>query len=271
MSMRRIGFIGAGNMTEALLRGLIGSGTASSDDITVSDVSSDRSKHMKNEFGVDLSKSNKEVAMKSDIIVLAVKPNKVRQVASEIRDYMTPNKMIVSIAAGIPLSELEKVLKKKTKIVRVMPNTPASAKAGVSVLSPNKNVTAKELKKVEGLFESVGFVHVADENLMDAVTGLSGSGPAFVSVFIEALSDGGVKMGLPRDVALKLAAHTVYGTAKMILEHDIHPAEFKDKVSSPGGTTIEGLHSLEGGGFRAVAISAVEAATNRSKELSEED
>jgi len=153
-----------------------------------------------------------------------------------------------------------------------MPNTPALVLAGASVLYCNENVTSKEKERVLKIFESIGIAHmVEDEGLMDPATGLSGSGPAYVSIFIEALADGGVKMGLPRDMAHKLAAQTVYGTAKMIIDSGSHPAEFKDKVSSPGGTTIEGVHHLEKGGFRSSTISAVEAATRRSKELSKGD
>ncbi|MEM7009819.1 MAG: pyrroline-5-carboxylate reductase, partial [Thermodesulfobacteriota bacterium] len=164
------------------------------------------------------------------------------------------------------------LLKIKSKIVRVMPNTPALVLSGASVFYCNENVTLKEKKRVKKIFDSVGLsLMIEDEALLDPVTGLSGSGPAYVSIFIEALADGGVKMGLPRDMAHKLAAQTVYGTAKMIIEGETHPAQFKDKVSSPGGTTIEGVHHLEKGGFRSSTISAVEAATKRSRELSKGD
>ncbi len=170
------------------------------------------------------------------------------------------------------ISHISKAVNKKAKIVRVMPNTPALVLSGASVLYCNDILTKEDREQVKKIFEYVGIAYlVDDEKMLDAVTGLSGSGPAFVSMFIEALSDGGVKMGLPRQMAHALAAQTVYGTAKMIIESDVHPGEFKDKVTSPGGTTIQGIHQLEKTGFRNSAISAVEAATLRSKELSKEE
>lgn len=270
--MGKIGFIGGGNMAEALVRGLISSGAVKKSEILVSDTVSKRLEHMKSVYGVITTGDNKEIVKKSDHIVLSVKPNSVSKVVSEIKGGMTSGKILISIAAGIPTSLISNALgKKKAKIVRVMPNTPALVLAGASVLYCNPNVSAKESEEVRKIFESVGLAFIVeDESLLDAVTGLSGSGPAFVSMFVEALSDGGVKMGLPRDMALKLAAQTVYGTAKMIIEDKTHPAELKDKVSSPGGTTIEGIHELESGGFRANVISAVEAAAYRSRELSKE-
>jgi pyrroline-5-carboxylate reductase len=270
--MGKIGFIGGGNMAEALVKGLIASGAVKNADIMVSDAVAKRLEHMKSAHAVKTTGDNKEVAGKSDLIILSVKPNSIKKVITEIKSKVTSKKLLVSIAAGIPTSLITKTLgKKKTKIVRVMPNTPALVLAGASVLYCSPSVTAKEKESVRKMFESVGIAYlVDDEGLMDAVTGLSGSGPAFVSMFVEALSDGGVKMGLSRELALKLAAQTVFGAAKMIIENGSHPAELKDKVSSPGGTTIEGIHELESGGFRANVISAVEAAAYRSRELSKE-
>jgi pyrroline-5-carboxylate reductase len=270
--MNKIGFIGAGNMAEALINGLISSKLFKSDQIFITDIAKKRVNHIKSTYKVNIACDNKELSKESNIIVLSVKPNHIAKVVSEIKTSVTSKKIIISIAAGIQTTQISKLLKKKSKIVRVMPNTPALVLAGASVLYCNENVTEKEKDSVKEIFESVGIAHIIeDEGLLNPVTGLSGSGPAYVSIFIEALSDGGVKMGLPRDLAHRLAAQTVYGTAKMIIEGDAHPAQFKDKVSSPGGTTIEGIHHLEKGGFRSSTISAVEAATRRSKELSKGD
>lgn len=267
--MNKIGFIGAGNMAEALINGLISSKLFKSDQILITDVVKKRVTHIKSTYKVNVASDNKRLCKESDIIVLSVKPNHISKVVSEIKTAITSKKILISIAAGVQTVSIANLLKKKSKIVRVMPNTPALVLAGASVLYCNENVTDDEKEHVKGIFESVGIAEIVDnEAILNPVTGLSGSGPAYVSIFIEALSDGGVKMGLSRDLAHKLAAQTVYGTAKMIIEGDAHPAQFKDKVSSPGGTTIEGIHHLEKGGFRSSTISAVEAATRRSKELS---
>ncbi len=271
--MEKIGFIGGGNMAEALVKGLTSSGAVKKGDIIVSDTIAKRLEHLKSVYGVGTTGDNKAVAARSDFIILSVKPKSINKVVSEIKSAVTAKKILVSIAAGIPTSQITKALgKKRVKIVRVMPNTPALVLAGASALYCTPELSTKERESVRHIFESVGLAHIVeDESLIDAVTGLSGSGPAFVSMFVEALSDGGVKMGLPRELSLQLAAQTVFGTAKMIIENETHPAELKDKVSSPGGTTIEGIHELESGGFRANVISAVEAAAYRSRELSEED
>ncbi len=270
--MSKIAFIGAGNMAEALIRGLIASGVYKPGDIVAADVLKKRLEHLSAEYKIKISDKNNKAAKQADIIVLSVKPNHVLNVLEEISPELTPSKIVITIAAGISIPAVSQVLENKTKIIRVMPNTPALVLAGASVLYCNENVNSKERQRVKKIFESVGIAYIVeDEALLDPATGLSGSGPAFVSIFIEALSDGGVKMGLPRDMAHTLAAQTVYGTAKMIIEGDAHPAEFKDRVSSPAGTTIEGIHYLEKGGFRSSTISAVEAATRRSKELSKGD
>lgn len=270
--MNKIGFIGAGNMAEALIKGLISSGLFKAGQILIRDIAKKRVSHIKSTYKVKVASDNKQLAEQSDLIVLAVKPSHVSKVVSEIEEILTTKKVLISIAAGVKTNSISKLIKKKSKIVRVMPNTPALVLSGASVFYCNENVTSREKNRVKKILESVGLaLMVEDEGLLDPVTGLSGSGPAYVSIFIEALADGGVKMGLPRDMAHKLAAQTVYGTAKMIIDADAHPAQFKDKVSSPGGTTIEGIHNLEKGGFRSSTISAVEAATRRSKELSKGD
>lgn len=270
--MSKIAFLGAGNMAEALINGLISSGVYRSGDVIAADISSQRLEHLSSKYDIKITDKNNKAAKQADIVVLSVKPNHILNVLEGINSELTPEKIVITIAAGISTSSISQALEHKTKLIRVMPNTPALVQAGASVIYCNENVTSKEKDRVLKIFESIGLaLMVQDEGLMDPATGLSGSGPAYVSIFIEALSDGGVKMGLPRDMAHKLAAQTVYGTAKMIIEGDTHPAQFKDKVSSPGGTTIEGVHHLEKGGFRSSAISAVEAATRRSKELSKGD
>ncbi len=270
--MQKIGFIGAGNMAEALLKGLISSGVFTKERIIVSDVLQERLNLMSSIYGVKTAQDNEEVARFSDLIVLSVKPNSIGKVLGEIKGLLTSKKVLVSIAAGVPVSFIADKIKKKTKIVRVMPNTPALVLSGASVLYCNSLVTPEEKENIVKVFKSVGEAFtVESEDLVNPATGLSGSGPAFVAMFIEALADGGVKAGLPRSLALKLAAQTVYGTAKMIIDGGVHPAELKDKVASPGGTTIEGIKELEVRGFRGSVISAVESAARRSKELSKEE
>ncbi|HEX3033721.1 MAG TPA: pyrroline-5-carboxylate reductase [Thermodesulfobacteriota bacterium] len=270
--MQKIGFIGAGNMAEALLKGLLLSGVFTKEGVIVSDVLQERLDFMSSTYGVKSTLDNKEVVRFSDLIVLSVKPNTVGKVVGEIKGLLTSRKVLISIAAGIPVSFIADRIKKKTKIVRVMPNTPALVLSGVSVLYCNSLVTPEEKENIVKIFKSVGEAFTVErEALLNPVTGLSGSGPAFVAMFIEALADGGVKAGLPINLALKLAAQTVYGTAKMIIDGGIHPAELKDKVASPGGTTVEGIKELEVRGFRGSVISAVESAAKRSKELSKEE
>ncbi|GIW46594.1 MAG: pyrroline-5-carboxylate reductase [Deltaproteobacteria bacterium] len=270
--MKKLGFIGSGNMAESLVKGLLTSGVFTKEQIIMSDILGERLQTLSSLYGVSTTQKNTEVAKLSDILVLAVKPNTIGEVIREIRGYINQKKIIVSIAAGITTSFISERIKKKAKIVRVMPNTPALVLSGASVLYCSPLITQEEREEVKKIFETVGIVYtVEDENLIDAATGLSGSGPAFVSMFIEALSDGGVNMGLPRNMAIKLAAQTVYGTSKMILETNLHPAELKDRVASPAGTTIEGIRELEIRGFRGSVISAVKAASERSKALSKEE
>ncbi|MGE5444024.1 MAG: pyrroline-5-carboxylate reductase [Ignavibacteriales bacterium] len=268
--MKKIGFVGAGNMAEALVKGLLSSGVFTKDRIIMSDVLQERLDLMSSIYGVEVTQKNPEVVKFSDFVVLAVKPNLVGGVIDEINDYLITKKILISIAAGIPTASIMR--NEKIKVVRVMPNTPALVLAGASALYCVPSVTQEEREDVKRIFDSVGITYIVEsEELLDAVTGLSGSGPAFVAIFIEALADGGVKMGLPRSISMRLAAQTVYGTARMVLEGGIHPAELKDRVSSPSGTTIEGIKEIEVRGLRGIVNSAVEAAVRRSKELSKEE
>jgi pyrroline-5-carboxylate reductase len=264
---KKIAFLGGGNMAEALIKGLIAAGTAKPDQILATDISSARLEHLRKTYGIIIQKSNLDAAREAGIVLLSVKPQVIEKVLGEIAPAVDGKKLVISIAAGIAIAKIEKVLKDGSRVVRVMPNTPALVLAGAAALAGGKNATADDLALAQRLFNSVGRSVVVDEKLMDAVTGLSGSGPAYVFMIIDALSDAGVKAGLPRQLALELAAQTVYGAAKMVLETKEHPAKLRDMVTSPGGTTIEGLHALEKGKLRATIMNAVEAATARSKEL----
>jgi pyrroline-5-carboxylate reductase len=264
---KKIAFLGGGNMAEALIKGLIAAGTAKPDQIVVTDVSSDRLAHLTKTYGIIIHKSNLEAAREAGVIILSVKPQVIEKVLAEISAGVDEKKLVISIAAGIGIAKIEKSLKDGSRVVRVMPNTPALVLAGAAAIAGGKAANSDDLALAQGIFNSVGRALIVEEKLMDAVTGLSGSGPAYVFLIIDALSDAGVKSGLPRQLALELAAQTVYGAAKMVLETGEHPGKLRDMVTSPGGTTIEGLHALEKGKLRATLMNAVEAATARSREL----
>jgi pyrroline-5-carboxylate reductase len=263
---KKIAFLGGGNMAEALIKGLIAGGAAKPDHILVADVSADRLAHLHVTYGV-AQRGNVEAAREADVVILSVKPQVIERVLVEIASVVDERKLVISIAAGIVISRIEKALKGSAHVVRVMPNTPALVLAGAAAIAGGKNAESNDLALAQSIFNSVGRAVIVEEKLMDAVTGLSGSGPAYVFMIIDALSDAGVKAGLPRQLALELAAQTVYGAAKMVLETKEHPGKLRDMVTSPGGTTIEGLHALEKGKLRATLINAVEAATARSREL----
>ncbi|HLE40680.1 MAG TPA: pyrroline-5-carboxylate reductase [Nitrospirota bacterium] len=264
---KKIAFLGGGNMAEALIKGLLAAGAAKADQIFVTDISSDRLEYLKKTYGIIIQKNNGETVEQSGIILLCVKPQVIDRVLEEIAPVADTSKLVISIAAGITIGRMERVLTGKPRVIRVMPNTPALVLAGAAGLAGGKNATGDDLALAQSIFNSVGRSFVVDEKLMDAVTGLSGSGPAYVFEIIDALSDAGVKAGLPRELALELAAQTVYGAAKMVLETKEQPGRLRDMVTSPGGTTIEGLHALEKGKLRATLMNAVEAATARSREL----
>ena len=262
-----IGFLGAGKMATALARGFINAKLVNASRITASDpVESARAAFAK-EVGARAVASNAEVVKAAKIILLAVKPDQVAGVLSEIHDAFTGNHLLVSIAAGIPIARLEGALPPGARVVRVMPNTPAIVGAAAAAYSLGKAARPEDGALAQKLLSAVGVAMPVKESLLDAVTGLSGSGPAYVYLVIEGLSDGGVAAGLPRDVATRLAAQTVLGGAKMVLETGLHPGALKDMVTSPGGTTIEGLHELEKARVRGAMISAVRAATEKSRRL----
>ena len=264
---KRVGFIGAGKMATALARGLCQAGFTTPQRIVASDVYAAARESFSAQSGGQAVESNVEVAAHSDIVVLAVKPQQFRQVLEELREKIGPQHLVVSIAAGIPLATIASILGPARRLVRVMPNSPCLVGASASAYCLGGSATREDALLAAGMLEAVGLAFELPEHQLDAVTGLSGSGPAFVCLVIEAIADGGVKMGLPRDIALKLAAQTVLGTARMILETGQHPAALKDAVASPGGTTIAGLHELERGSLRGCLMNAVEAATLRSREL----
>jgi pyrroline-5-carboxylate reductase len=264
---KRVGFIGAGKMATALARGLCQAGFTIPQRIIASDLYDSARESFSAQSGGRAVESNAEAAADSDIVVLAVKPQQFRDVLEELRDKLGPQHLVISIAAGIPLATMAATLGQARRLVRVMPNTPCLVGASASAFCLGGAATRDDARMVADLLSAVGLAFELPEHQLDAVTGLSGSGPAFICLVIEALADGGVKMGLPRDVALKLAAQTVLGTARMVLETGQHPASLKDAVASPAGTTIAGLHELERGALRGALINAVEAATLRSREL----
>ncbi|HYG35024.1 MAG TPA: pyrroline-5-carboxylate reductase [Clostridia bacterium] len=263
----KVGFLGAGKMATALAKGFVRTGLLSAGEIMGSDVSQSARDAFARETGGGAATSNLEVVKFASVVVLAVKPDQVPGVLAEIRDHCTPEHLVVSIAAGVPLAKLEAGLKPGARVIRVMPNTPALVGASASAFALGKAASAEDGALAQKLLSAVGQAFQVKETLLDAVTGLSGSGPAYVYMAIEALSDGGVAAGLPRDIATKLAAQTVLGSAKMVLETGIHPGALKDMVTSPGGTTIEGVHELEKGQLRGTLMSAVRAAAEKSKKL----
>eukprot|EP00002_Diphylleia_rotans_P012900 TRINITY_DN2517_c0_g1_i1.p1 TRINITY_DN2517_c0_g1~~TRINITY_DN2517_c0_g1_i1.p1 ORF type:complete len:276 (-),score=66.84 TRINITY_DN2517_c0_g1_i1:895-1722(-) len=262
----QLGFLGAGMMAEAVARGLIQANYVTAEQVIVSDINEKRLAVFQ-QLGIHATSDNKELARKSKILFLAVKPVSIGEVLSEIYSEVQESHLIISIAAGIDIRQLESSLPANAHVVRVMPNSPCLVSATAAGFALGKHATEEDAKAVKTLFGCVGAAFCLPETLLDAVTGLSGSGPAYVFMMIEAMADGGVRSGLPRDVAMQLAAHTVFGAAKMALTMPEHPAELKNRVESPGGTTIAGTHELEKGGFRASVISAVYAATQRSAEL----
>jgi pyrroline-5-carboxylate reductase len=261
------GFIGAGRMATALARGFIEAGLATSATLVASDPVPAAAQQFASTTGGRLVADNRQVVAESQVVFLAVKPQQMNEVLVDLRGHVTAKHLVISVAAGIPLATLSTGLGPGPRFVRVMPNTPCLVGEGASGYCLGPGATADDGKLVGRLLAAVGRAFQVDEKLLDAVTGLSGSGPAFAFVMIEALSDGGVRVGLPRAVAQALAAQTLLGAAKMVLETGDHPGLLKDQVASPGGTTIAGLAALEEGGLRAALIAAVTAATARSVEL----
>jgi pyrroline-5-carboxylate reductase len=267
MLEQQIGFIGAGQMATALGQGFVKAKLVAADKLVASDPVADARERFARATGGRTTADNLEVVTGADVLFLAVKPQQMAAVLKGLRGNVTPEKLVVSIAAGVRLAALRDGLGDDVRLVRVMPNTPCLVGQGACGYCLGEKATADDGRLVDGLLASVGVAHQVDEKLLDAVTGLSGSGPAFVYLVIEALSDGGVRMGLPRAVATALAAQTVRGAAEMVLATGEHTGVLKDRVTSPGGTTIAGIQALESGGLRAALMAAVETATRRSIEL----
>jgi pyrroline-5-carboxylate reductase len=266
MKTRTIGFVGAGNMAAALIEGLLHGGILPHR-IAASDVKTERLAELNETQGIRTTRDNRALLSECDVVVLSVKPQVIDRVLTELAGDVRPEHLVISVAAGVPIDALEARLPPGSRVVRAMPNTPATVRAGATAIAAGSHASEDDLRISRELFEAVGRVVVLDESLLDAVTGLSGSGPAYIMLLIEALADGGVKVGLHRDTALLLAAQTVFGSAKLLLESGEHPGRLKDMVTSPGGTAIAGLHTLESGGLRKTLIDAVEVATKRAVEL----
>jgi pyrroline-5-carboxylate reductase len=264
----KLGFIGVGNMGEALLRGIIGSELMSPADVIASDVNLKKLRDLSTELGITAVKSNCELVKRSHVILLALKPDVIRTVLSEISSDLAQPRWCISIAAGVSIATIESILQAGCPVVRAMPNTPALVYEGMIAMCPGTYASEDHIRKAQQIFQAVGKVIVVEEKLMDAVTALSGSGPAFVFLIIESLTDAGVQLGLSRADAAIMAAQTVLGAGKMTVGTGEHPAILKNRVTSPGGTTAAGLYELESGGVRASIINAVVAAALRSKQMS---
>lgn len=263
---KRIAFLGAGNMANAIIRGLLRSGEPALA-ISATVKRAEKKAELEAAHSISVGFDNVAAAKGAEVVVLAVKPQAMDKLLVQIAPAIDASKLVISIAAGVPIAALERRLGKGSRIVRAMPNTPALVGLGATAVSGGEHATDADLQLAKTLFDAVGSTWVLDESQLDAVTGLSGSGPAYIFLIIEALSDAGVKVGLSRHVALKLAAQTVHGSAKLLLETGEHPGTLKDQVTSPGGTAIAGLHTLEAGGLRTTLMDAVESATRRAKQL----
>lgn len=265
---KTIGFIGCGNMCKAIIGGIVKANIVSPNSIMASGLKEKNLNEAAEKYGIKITTDNKEVAKNSDILVLSVKPNIYPTVIKEIKDQVKDNVIIVTIAAGKSIESTESAFGKKVKVVRVMPNTPALVGEAMSALTPNEVVTKEEIEFILDIFNSFGKSEIISEKLMDVVTSVSGSSPAYIYMFIEAMADAAVLDGMPRAQAYKFAAQAVLGSAKMVLETGTHPGELKDMVCSPGGTTIEAVATLEEKGLRNAVISAMRICTKKSKEMS---
>jgi pyrroline-5-carboxylate reductase len=264
---QKLAFLGGGNMAEAMIKGLLRARTATPEQITVSVRRADREEELRRLYKVEVSRNNPALAAAAEVVILSVKPQVMGEMLDLVAPSIGPNHLVISVAAGVPIAAIERKLGPTARVIRAMPNTPALVGQGACAVSAGSHSTEADMEIAKSIFDSVGMTVVVEEYLLDAVTGLSGSGPAYIFLIIEALSDAGVKVGLPRRTAQALAAQTVAGSARLLIETGIHPGQLKDQVTSPGGTAIAGLHTLEAGGLRTTLINAVEVATQRAKEL----
>lgn len=264
---KNLGFIGCGNMAKAMIGGIVTAKLYNSEKIMVSNPSNNSLQEVKDKYKVIATNDNLKVAEFADILILSVKPNKYMHVIEKIKSAVKQDTIIISIAAGLSIEKISSFFGKEVKLIRVMPNTPALVNEGMSAICRNKHISDGEMDEVVKIFKAFGKAEVVEERLMDVVTGLSGSSPAYVYMFIEALADGAVLQGMPRDKAYRMAAQSVLGAAKMVLNTGKHPAQLKDEVCSPGGTTIEAVYTLEKNNFRAAVIEAVNKCTEKSKNM----
>ncbi len=262
-----IGFLGTGNMAEAIIRGLLRGGDLEAQRIGASAPRAERRDELQKKYGIWTTADNAALCERSDVLVLSVKPQIMRKVLEQVGAKIKKDTLVISVAAGVPVSAIESRLPAGARVIRTMPNTPALVDAGATAIARGTHATDADEALAKQIFDAVGISVVLDESQLDAVTGLSGSGPAYVFLMLEALADAGVKVGLSRRISQQLAAQTVLGSAKLLLETNEHPGKLKDMVTSPGGTAIAGLHTLEAGGMRTTLMDAVEAATKRSREL----
>lgn len=265
----RMAIVGAGNMGEALLKGWLAKGVVQPEDVSVAEVLPQRRTYIANTYQVDVHANIEQAVQGAQVVVIVVKPNQATQVLPEIKAALDPKALVISIVTGLSLQQLQKELGRQIAVLRAMPNTPCLVGASASGLSPGRNVTPEQEALALELFQAVGIAFILDEHLLDAVTGLSGSGPAYVYLIIEAMAAGGVHAGLPANVAKALAAQTVLGAASMVLNGNEHPAVLREKVTTPAGTTASGLLVMEEAGVRAALMQAVLSATQRARELRE--
>ncbi|HZX21421.1 MAG TPA: pyrroline-5-carboxylate reductase [Clostridia bacterium] len=262
---KKIGFIGAGNMASTIIDGLINSFENINNKIYVTDISKEKAEKLCNRLNINLCESNTELVKECDIIFLAIKPNVYQSVLREIKSHMNNEKLIISMMAGVTIDSIGQYFKQSIKIIRIMPNVGVTVNEGMIALSSGDNVSNEEIDLAVELLSSIGKVDEIEEHLMDAVTNISGCSPAYIAMFVEALADGSVLRGMPRDKAYIYAAQTLIGTGKMILEKGIHPGELKDLVSSPAGVTIEGVYNLEKRGFRSIIMETMDICDKKMK------
>ncbi|XP_072175882.1 pyrroline-5-carboxylate reductase 1, mitochondrial-like [Diadema setosum] len=268
MSIGTIGFLGAGNVAMTITKGLLSASAVAADRIAVS-APSKRNLKLIEDLGARTTHSNRELLEMADTVFLAIKPNLAGAVLKEVAPFVNKNHLFISLAAGISIDYIEDILPDKSRVIRAMPNTPSIIMQGATVFACGTHVKEGDNRLIQSLFSRLGISLEGDESVIDAAMAVSGCGPAYAYVAIDALADGGVKMGLPRDIAIKLGAQTLLGSAKMVLAGEKHPSELKDDVCSPGGTTIDAIHELEKGGFRRCLIEAVEAACLKARKINE--
>jgi pyrroline-5-carboxylate reductase len=264
---KRIAVLGAGKLGEALISGMLDAGIASKKQFIATAAHQERLEILKKKLGIETTLSNSEAVQKAHLVLLCVKPQTVEDVLRQVSDDLTPNHLVISVAASVTMKFMESILKASVPLIRTMPNTPCFIKKGMTAIAPGKHATPEHVALAQKIFDGIGRTLILDEKHMDAVTGLSASGPAFVYIIIESFVEAGVKVGLPREAATQLAAQMVLGASSMVLETGEHPAKLKDIVTTPAGCTIDGILELEDGGLRVTLIKAVVRATHRAKEL----